>query len=332
MPTIHKKSLFFAVPVLIGAVVICVWKTRHLPADALSTAPPPAVRHTHARPPAATPTSLNATTDPGQAWQVRVALLRNSLRSECGEPEIRYLYELLAKGAPKGELPEHWYVIANELMNQLLIHDSDCERLSANLLRLLQDDHQPLVLRDYAVQHLATLLTPHSRQTPTGEAPQPPPEISTQILRALVAAATDSALEQSSIPGTTLMMLINLVRSPGNVDCSQAVTALKPWLSLALQDGSSISTPVRVSAVQAAGVLAPQEFRPTLRRLAYQENGQSSLRLPAIAAIAHCGEAADLQKLEQIARTHPELFYAAREAGAALTSRLAPTNSPTSSK
>jgi hypothetical protein len=123
------------------------------------------------------------------------------------------------------------------------------------------------------------------------------------------------------------MMLVDLVRAPGEVDCSPAITALKPWLHLALQDGSSLCTPVRVSAVQAAGVLAPLEFRPTLRRIAYQEMGQSSLRLPAIAAIARCGEAADLAKLQQIARTHPDLFYAAQDAGAVLTSSLAQAGS-----
>ncbi len=322
MPPALQKSLLLAVPVLIGAAVFHAWKPRPSPADSANQ--PEAVRHSQAMPRVAAPASLNSITDPGQAWQVRVALLRNALRSECGEPEIRYMYEQLAKGAPKGELPEHWYVIANEFMEQLLSHDTDCERLSSNLLRLLQDAHQPLVLRDYAVQHLVTMLNPHSRQTPTGQPTQPPPEIAAQILQALVAATTDPALEQSSIPGTTLMMLVNLVRSPGNVDCSQAIASLKPWLALALQDGSSLSTPVRVSAVQAAGVLAPLEYRPTLRRLAYQENGQSSLRLPAIAAIAHCGENADLERLQQIARTHPELYYAAKEAGSTLATRLAP--------
>ncbi len=321
MSPVLRKSLFLAVPAIIGAAGFCAWKSRPSPTDAAATAP--AVRHTQATPRVAIPSSLKAITDPGQPWQVRVALLRNALRSECGEPEIRYLYELLAKGPPKGELPEHWYVIANEFMEQLRCHDADCERLSSNLLRLLQDARQPLVLRDYAVQHLVTMLNPHSRQTPTGQVTQPPPEIATQILQALVTATKDSSLEQSSIPGTTLMMLVNLVRSPGNVDCSQAIASLKPWLTLALQDGSSLGTSVRVSAVQAAGVLAPQEFRPTLRRLAYQENGQSALRLPAIAAIAHCGESADLDKLQQIARAHPELFYAAREAGTTLATRLA---------
>ena len=150
MSPVLKKSVFLAVPALIGVAGFYAWKTRSSPPDA-ATAPSPAVRHTQASLRVAAPASLNSVTDPGQAWQVRVALLRNALRSECGEPEIRYLYELLAKGPPKGELPEHWYVIANEFMEQLLSHDADSERLSTNLLRLLQDARQPLVLRDYAV-------------------------------------------------------------------------------------------------------------------------------------------------------------------------------------
>lgn len=321
------KSLPFALVALIGAAGFYAWKPRPSPPDS-ATRPPPPAPHTQRPPRNIAPSHLTAITDPGQAWQVRIALLRNALQSECGEREIRYLYELLAMEPPKGELPEHWYVIANEFMEQLLRHDSDNERFSSNLLRLLHDPHQPLVLRDYAVQHLVTWLNPRSRQAkasyadPARPAVQPSPEIAAQVLQALVAATTDPALEQSTIPGTTLMMLVDLVRSPGDIDCGQAIATLKPWLTQALQDGSTLSTPVRVSAVQAAGVLAPQEFRPVLRRIAYQENGQSSLRLPAIAALAHCGETSDLGQLQQIVRTHPELSYAAQEAGAAITSRL----------
>lgn len=318
------KTLLIAMPALIGAAAIYAWKSRPAPVDAAA----PSARRTQDSPRPDAPSALAFVRDPGQAWQVRVALLRDALRSECGEREIRYLYELLAMGPPKGELPEHWYVIANEFMDQLLRHDADLERFPSKLLHLLRDPRQPLVVRDYAVQHLATWLDPRSRQTPAvrpGAAPpavQPSPEVAARVLQALVAAATDPTLEQSSIPGTTLMMLVNLVRSPG-VDCTQAVTALKPWLTRALEDGSRLATPVRVSAVQAAGMLAPQEFRPVLRRIAYRENGQSSLRLPAIAALAHCGETADVEQLRQIARTRPELSYAAREAGTTLATHLA---------
>lgn len=334
MLPVLRKSLPFALVALVGAAGIYAWKHCPSSPESVIQPPPPTARHTQSTPRTTPPSALTALTDPGQAWQVRIAQLRNALQTECGEPEIRYLYELLFQGPPKGELPEHWYVIANEFMDQLLRRDSDNERFSTNLLRLLEDPRQPLVLRDYAVQYLVAWLNPHSRQAMASHSdparPRPvsqrPPEIAARILQSLVAATTDPALEQSTIPGTTLMMLVNMARTPDSVDCSQAITTLKPWLTQALQDGSTLSTPVRVSAVQAAGVLAPQEFRPILRRIAYQENGQSSLRLPSIAALAHCGEATDLEKLQQIVRTHPELSYAAQEAGTALTSRLARAN------
>jgi hypothetical protein len=330
MSPVLERTLTFAVIALTGVVAIHTWKTSPQSTDS-ATPPASTVRQSQDRPHNTAPSSLIAITDPGEAWQVRIGTLRNALQTECGEREIRYLYELLAKGPSKGELPEHWYVIANEFMDQLLRHDSDAERFSSNLISLLKDSGQPVVLRDYAVQHLVTWLNPHSRQNMTAHsdqghpAPQPDPEIAARVLQSIVAAATDPSLEQSSVPGTTLMMIVNLVRATGDVDCTQAIASLKPWLTRALEDGSTLGTPVRVSAVQAAAVLAPEEFRPVLRRIAYQENGQSSLRLPAIAAIAHCGETADLEKLQQIARTRPELFYAAKEAGATLTSRLAQT-------
>lgn len=257
-------------------------------------------------------------------------ILRSQLSSECGEQEIRYLYELLAQGPSKGELPEHWYIIANDMMIQLARHDSDEERFSSNFLRLLHDSKQPLVLRDYAVQYLGSWLKPRSPQAvanQSGGACKTSQVVADRILQSLVAATADPELEQTTLPGTVLMMLVDLTRFPGQVDCSRAIKDLKPWLTQALQDSSTLSMPVRVSAIQAAGVLSPAEFRPVLRRIAYQENGQSSLRLPAIAALARCGEAGDLDRLQEIGRVHPELSYAAQEAGRTLTVLLAQTDS-----
>jgi hypothetical protein len=281
-------------------------------------------------------------TDTSRPWQVRIEYLRNALESECGERDLAYLYTLLSDAPPKGELPEHWYVIANDLMGQLAIRDSNEQRFATQMLDILHSTRQPLVMRDYAVQHLATWLNPEQQNAgivnparpakDTGvpdiaASPVPAgafraPAISAQVLTALVQSATDPTLEQSSIPGTTLMMLIELSRIPSGVDCSEAITTLKPWLAQALQDGSTLSTPVRVSAVQAAGALAPQALRPAIRQIAYQENGQSSLRLPAIAALAHCGDADDLEKLQQIVKSHPELFHAVKAATSSLSSRL----------
>ncbi len=269
---------------------------------------------------------LGFITDPGLPWQLRIDQLRSILSSECGEPEIRYLYQLLEKAPLASELPEHWYVIANDIMTQLMEHDTDPHRFSTNFLGLLQDTRQPLVIRDYAVQYLVSWLNPRSRQATAVDRPAPPPEIAGQVLQALVAAAIDPASEQSTIPGTTLMMLVDFARSPGEVDCSSAIMTLKPWLSHALQDGSTLSMSVRVSAVQAAAFLAPDEFRPVLRKIAFSDNGQSSLRLPSIAALGRCGEAGDLPRLKEIVNDNPELAYAAREASAKLTASLQAKN------
>ncbi len=321
-----RKSLPYLIVATVGGVAVSTWKPAAGPparAPVATSIPTKQARSLIADPAA---TALGFISDPGQPWQLRIDQLRSILRSECGEPEIRYLYHLLEKPAPQGELPEHWYVIANDIMTQLMEHDTDPQRFSTNFLGLLQDTRQPLVIRDYAVQYLATWLNPLSRQATTVERPAPSPELTAQVLQSLVDATIDPASEQSTIPGTTLMMLVDLARSPGEVDCTSAITSLKPWLTHALQDGSSLSNPIRVSAVQAAGILAPLEFRPVLRRIAFTENGESSLRLPSIAALGHCGEAEDLVKLQQIIRSNPELIYAAQDASAKLSASLSIKN------
>ena len=86
--------------------------------------------------------------------------------------------------------------------------------------------------------------------------------------------------------------------------------------------GSALSQSVRVSAVIAAGVLAPDEFRPTLRKIAYQPDGAAALQLPALASLGQSGDAADLPQLQKIAATQPALAYAAADASRVLTIRL----------
>ena len=325
MSPILRKSLPFVALVLAGGVGVYVWKGRGL--SSLPPAPTPPERTHSESVKTELPIRLAAVNDPGKPWQKRIEDLRHHLASSCNEADLRYLYQLLAQGPSKGESTEGWYVIANDLMEQLCLHDPDTQRLSSTLLGILHDTKQTEVLRDYAVQHLATWLNPRAHQGNTAT-PAPGPEVTGKVLDALVTAATDPTLEKSTIPGTTLMMLVDLSRSgSGGVDCSAAVDKLKPWLTTALGDGSKLSTPVRVSAIQAAGTLAPEEFRPVLRRIAYQENGQSSLQLPAIAALGQSGDAEDIEKLQNIARTRPALAYAAKDACKILSARFPHTPS-----
>lgn len=323
-----RKSLPYFAFIILGVVTLFTY--RSITRTSAPSGKTEAVASRSQTPPVAArkpvrPSPLAFLGDHSQPWQVRVTLLRSHLSGGCAEPELTYLYNLISQGPPKGELPEHCYTIANDILIQLARHDPDAERFSSNLLKMLHDPKQPLVLRDYAVQHLVAWLNPRSPQAAaqqTGVAAKPSPELTARILQSLAAAAISPEFEQTTIPGTTLMMLVDLTRFPGAVDCSQAITTLKPWLTLALQDSSPLSNPVRVSAIQAAGILAPLEFRPVLRQIAYQQFGQLSFRLPAIAALGHCGEAADLEDLKQIALTIPDLTYAAQEALKSLTNRL----------
>jgi hypothetical protein len=276
-------------------------------------------------------TRLSFLTDLSQPYQVRINLLRSTLAEGCSEPELRYLYALLDKGADKAEVPEHGYVVANDLMTQLLTHETDPKRFAENFTALLHDTQQPEVIRDYAVQFLATWLNPRSALATPSALVSPPPEIAAQVLDSLVTAAISPAFSQTSVPGTTLMMLVDLTRSASGVDCRKAVSTLKPWLAQALGEGSTLSLAVRVSAVTAAGILAPEEFRPTLRKIAFRTDGSAALQLPALASLGQSGEAADLPRLQEVAASQPALAYAAAEAGRALTTRLT-GDSPTISR
>jgi hypothetical protein len=320
-----RKSMPYLLPALLGGAAVFAWQHHKGPAPTeITEAPPPRMR-TQAPRSAPQPTRLDFLSDTGLPYQARITRFRNTLATGCSEPEIRFLYRLLESSPPTGELPEHWYVIANDIMTAILANETDPGRFSGIFIGLLNSPHQPEVIRDYAVQHLATWLNPLSVQATATSLPTASPELAGQVLESLAAAATDPSLEQTSIPGTILMMLVDLKRT-GGVDCSQAVATLKPWLTQALRDDSPLGNPIRVSAVGAAGILAPDEFRPLIRNIAYQENGGSSLRLPAIAALGQAGEAADLPKLREIAASSPELTYAAQDAVIALSSRQPAAN------
>jgi hypothetical protein len=267
-------------------------------------------------------TKLDFLTDLGQPYQVRIQSLRTALETECGEPEIRYLYQLLEKGPAAAEIPEQGYMVANEMMSQLIRYETDRSRFASNFTALLNDSKQPPVLRDYAVQFLGSLIDPRKSTTSANtSAPPLTPETIAQVMKELVSVATDPALNQTSVPGTTLMVLVNL--AGGGLDCRSSIATLKPWIGQALAEGSSLDLACRVSAVVAAGALAPEDFRPTLRKIAYQPDGSGALQLSALASLGQAGDAADLPNLRHVAATQPTLAYAASDACRVLTARLA---------
>lgn len=328
--TTSARRILVPLIILLMAGGFYVFMDREKPVS--QSLPPPAVP-SHARPLPYAPLGLKDLTDVALPWQARVDMLRRVLQSQCGEQEFAYLYALLERGAEPNERAESWYVIANDIMEQLSRRDPDESRFSTRMLAYLNNARQPLVLRDYAVQHLGTWINP-GVQPPLAQLANSSPTINPMVrsraihaavLKGIAAAAVDPALQDSSIPGTVCMMLVALARSNlDGTDYHAALTTLKPWLAHALADGSQLSTPLKVSAVQAAA-LSPVEFRPMLRAIAYREGGQESLRLPAIATLARCGDASDLEMLQKINNTG--LVAAAEDARRVLSSRLSASNS-----
>jgi hypothetical protein len=310
---------------LAGAVLVWAWKSRQLPAQGSAAPGAPAAPRASAGP--AIPEALRPLSDTARPSEVRVDLLRRALKSRCGEDELVYLYHLLERGAPRGEAPEHWYVVANDIMEQLRLRDPDESRYCARLLALLGDARQPPVLRDYAVQHLALWLDPR-RPTPAGPA-GPAGGIAAlrgSVITSLAQTAADPSIATTSIPGTVLMVLVNLshVDAPA---CAPAFASLRPWLAGALADGSKLSPSAGVSAIHAAAAAAPADYLPAFRAVAYHRDGVPAMRLAAIAAIARCGDATDLDPLRLIPAATPALAFAANDAIRVLSTRL---NLPTS--
>ncbi len=315
-----RTFTFCLISALVGGALVAAWNHR---ADEIASAAVPVASTPAASEPSPAPTPpsrLDFIADASVPWQVRIDRLRTGLQDQCGETDIRALYKMLAAGCPQGEVEEHWYVIANDIINQLLAYETDANRFHTFFVGLLEDPSQPEVIRDYSVQCLGSWLNPSAAQNGASLLPAPSTENTAEILRVLAATTISPELEQTSIPGTSLMLLVDLKRA-GTVNCDEAVALLKPWLNQALGEGSSLSHPVRVSAVTAAAILSPDDFRPALRKIAYDEKGNPALRLPAVAALGYAGDAEDSPKLAHLAATSPELTYAAQEAGRILAAR-----------
>jgi hypothetical protein len=324
-----RKSAPYLIAAVFVAAGVLAWRNFHSAPPRLTAEEITSMRPDRPARPARTPASqFDFLSDTAIPYQLRIARLRDHFATGGSEPDLRSLYQLLETPAPASELPEHGYVIANDIMQLILTHETDPQRYADRFTALLNSPNQPEVIRDYAVQFLAAWLNPLASQSTSTRLPAASPELASAITQSLAAAATDPALAHTSIPGTTLMMLADLTRSGSEVDYAPAIEILKPWLALALEENSTLPNPTRVSAVSAAALLAPAEFRPVLRDIAYRENDGFSLRLPAIAALGQAGEEEDLPKLQAIAAASPVLAYAAADAAAALAARLGSTVSP----
>jgi HEAT repeat protein len=189
-------------------------------------------------------------------------------------------------------------VLKNDVILALKHQESPPRELAGVLLGMFHDQEQDPVIRNYALQHLATWYE---------QAAEKP-----QVLDALWAGTTDA---DASIQGTALIGLSRLTtRQTGFQTASEIDRARLTTAALSVAADSSHPDTARLTALQVCAELSIQEVLPTAMRLA--ESGASvPLRMSAVAAVGALGagdQAAFLNRL--LASEDPRIQTAARAA------------------
>ncbi|MGJ8634237.1 MAG: HEAT repeat domain-containing protein [Luteolibacter sp.] len=251
-------------------------------------------------------------TDNSVRWQVRVDMLRSLDAASLNQEDINTLYDLLTYTPVPGQ-EENWWVVANEIMEQMRLKAIAPDRYAKEMLAIIRNPAAPEVLRDYAVQHLGQWVTPRGAEL--GQPSEQDPTIVKETAEAFAALVTDPTNARSSIPGTTLMVLIDMKGGGVPEDVINPVLeTLDPWFEGVLSGRNASSKITTISTINAIGMLRLETFRPEIHALATNEATDPSLRLNSIATLGQIGTEADLGTLQSIARSNSRLRHAAQAA------------------
>ncbi len=314
-------SVIPAALLLAGAGGIIWWQHARTDKHLLAASNNPGLTSPHIRTEkAARDSRFQSLTDPSVRWQVRVDMLRRLDAGSLGQEDINTLYSLL-KFQPAADQEENWWVVVNEIMEQMRLQAIAPERYANELLAIIRNPSAPDVLRDYAVQHLGRWCSP--RGAKLGHPSERNPAIVRETVDTFAALVTDPSIAHTSIPGTTLMLLVDM--KGGGVPeeiINPAIKTLEPWFATTITGNNNTGKITRISAINAIGMLALETFRPDIRSLATNESVDPSIRLNSIAALGQIGEPSDLAALQAIATSDSRLRFAAQAAFRNLTAIL----------
>lgn len=242
-------------------------------------------------------------------WQVHVDKLRALDAATLGEHDIDILYTLLDHTPPAGQ-EENWWVVVNEIMEQMRIQAIAPERYTPELLVILRNPAASEVLRDYAVQHLGQWVTPRGKDL--GYPYEQDENLVKETAETFESLVQDPTLANSSIPGTTLLVLVDMKEGGVSQEIIvPVIERLDPWFAAVLSGQISTGPLTRISAISAIAMLRLVEHRPSIRALAQSEDIDPSLRLNTIAALGLIGDTSDFATLDAIADSDSRFRYAA---------------------
>ena len=260
-------------------------------------------------------------TDRSIRWEVRADMLRRIDPAALSSQDIDTLYSLLHHKPEVGQ-EKNWWVVVNEIMEQMRIHGIGAERYTETMLGIVNDSSVDEVIRDYAVQHVGQWVTP--RLVKQGRPSESNPALIEQTTQDLSQLITDPALGHSSIPGTTLMVLIDM--QEGGVSeqtLAPVIARLEPWFSQTIAGENQVGRTTRISAINAVGMLGLTDQAAVIRELANSEEIDASIRLNSIATLGMIGEDTDLETLSELSATSQTFRYAAKASYKRLQDRMA---------
>ena len=209
--------------------------------------------------------------------------------STLNQTEIDYLYSLL-NHQPSSQ-KEAWWVVMNEVMEQIVKQDIAPDRITPEFCSIISDTTLDPVVRDYAIQHLSIYLAASSTKAPSSTAPSTKSEnwkLNTEnSLKVLSEAIRTPGNQHNSIPGTAFMGLIEISNNPihqGKIE--EVFEELENYLTPLITGESSASLANRTSAINAVGLMQSEKYLPMIRKLiTTEEKVNDSVKLSSIAAL-----------------------------------------------
>ena len=217
---------------------------------------------------------------------------------------------------PRSGGEEDWYVILNEIMEQMRRHGLGSDEYAAKLGEIITDSGRTEVVRDYAIQHLALWIAPGN---PDQVPHEKNPALVGQSLSHIATAIRDTAVSNTSIPGTALLALADISPNLPAETITATWSSLEPYLQGIISGETSTQLSTRVSAIQAVSLTAQQPYLPAIRSLAASETADPSIRLSSIASLGFYASPEDQALLETLATGDTRYKYAAQSALGRLT-------------
>ena len=241
-------------------------------------------------------------------WQQRLETVKGIESASLSPLDRDYLYSTFSH-QPKANT-EDWWVVVNEIMDRLARIDEDSARYTSALLATMNDKELNEVVRDYAVQHLGNYYMPVGESLIRRDSSS-----LNQVLETFQQLVTDPELAETSIPGTTLNVIVAMKHQDVEPELiSSTVSHLTPWIKQVVTGDSAVPLSTRVTAINSAGDFQLSSLTDTIRTLFNSEDLDPTIRLNAIAALGQLGTSDDLAALEALASSSSKFRFAAQSA------------------